>query len=53
MHSYAADVGHEITLGYEEGAGSPGWYEGQSLWKAEDRTKSITLRELKAVRLFL
>lgn len=53
MHSDAADVGWGGTLGPNLQAGSPGLWEGQGFWGAEDRTASITLRELRAVRLLL
>jgi hypothetical protein len=51
MHSDAADVGYGGTLGTCVEAGSPGLWEGQGLWATAERAESITLRELKAVRL--
>jgi hypothetical protein len=53
MHSDAADVGYGGTLRMESEAGSPGLWEGRGLWATEERAESITLRELKAVRLLL
>lgn len=53
MHSDEADVGYGGTLGFDEGAGSPGFWEGRGFWEASDRRASITLRELRAVRLLL
>lgn len=53
MHSDAADVGYGGTLGFDEVAGSPGLWEGQGIWAPTDRAESITLRELRAVRLLL
>lgn len=53
MHSDAADVGYGGTLGLETQAGAPGLWEGRGLWEAKDRMESITLRELKSVRLLL
>ena len=52
-HSDAADLGYGGTLGFEQQAGRPGLWEGRGLWEAKDRMESITLRELKAVRLLL
>jgi hypothetical protein len=53
MHSDAADVGYGGTLGTCTDAGSPGLWEGQGIWGTRERAESITLRELKAVRLLL
>lgn len=53
MHSDAADVGYGGTLGFDETAGSSGLWEGRGFWTMEDRAQSITLRELRAVRLLL
>lgn len=53
MHSDAADVGYGGTLGMDERAGSQGLWEGQGFWTQADRAESITLRELRAVRLLL
>lgn len=53
MHSDAADVGYGGTLGPVGEPGSPGLWEGQGFWTASDREQSITLRELRAVRLLL
>ena len=53
MHADAADVGYGGTLGKEVLAGSRGLWEGQGFWTAADRAHSITLRELRAVRLLL
>ena len=53
MHSDAANFGYGGTLGKDTKAGSPGLWVGQGFWTAEERSKSITLRELRAVRLLL
>lgn len=53
LHSDAADVGYGGTLGFDQAAGSPGLWEGRGFWTAEDRVESITLLELRAVRLLL
>lgn len=53
MHADAADVGYGGTLGLDMAAGSPGLWEGRGIWTAEERAQSITLRELRAVRLLL
>lgn len=53
MHADAADLGYGGTLGLNMDAGSPGLWEGQGFWTAEDRASSITVRELRAVRLLL
>jgi hypothetical protein len=53
MHSDAADVGYGGTLGFNQEAGSPGLWAGRGMWEARDRAESITLRELRAVRLLL
>jgi hypothetical protein len=53
MQSDAADLGYGGTLGTCSEAGSPGLWEGRGLWQTAERAESITLRELKAVRLFL
>jgi hypothetical protein len=53
MHSDAADVGYRGTLGLLQNAGYPGLWEGLGFWEARDRAESITLRELRAVRLLL
>jgi hypothetical protein len=53
MHSDAADVGYGGTLGFDRTAGSQGLWAGRGMWEARDRAESITLRELRAVRLLL
>jgi hypothetical protein len=53
MHSDAADVGYGGTLGSWAEAGSSGLREGRGIWSSRERSESITLRELKAVRLLL
>jgi hypothetical protein len=53
MHSDAADVGYGGTLGFDRVAGSPGLWAGRGMWEASDRMESITLRELRSVRLLL
>ena len=53
MHSDAADVGYGDTLGKDERQGSRGLWVGQGFWSETDRARSITLRELQAVRLLL
>ena len=53
IHSDAADVGHEGTLGYDTVAGSPGLWDGQGFWTTEERKQSISLRKLRVVRLLL
>jgi hypothetical protein len=53
MHSDAADVGYGGTLGFNKEAGYPGLWAGRGMWEARDRVESITLRELRAVRLLL
>ncbi|PXF49274.1 hypothetical protein BWQ96_00848 [Gracilariopsis chorda] len=53
MHSDAADVSYGGTLGTNMAHGSPGSWVAQGLWSAADCAKSITLRELRAVRLLL
>lgn len=53
MHSDAADVGYGGTLGFDEEQGSRGLWEGKGFWTTEERGQSITLRELRAVRLLL
>lgn len=53
MHSDTANVRYGRMLGFEEGQGFPGLWEGQGLWGAEDRAHWINLRELRAVRLLL
>lgn len=49
----AAIVGYGETLGKDRATGSPGSWVGQGFWTAEDRAQSITLRELRTVRLLL
>lgn len=53
VHSDAADVGYGGNLGYDKRAGMPGSWAGQSFWTAADRQESITLLELRSVRLLL
>lgn len=53
MHADAANVGYGGTLGYDAHPGSRGLWEAQGFWSAEERQQSITLRELRAVRLLL
>jgi hypothetical protein len=53
MHSDEADVGYGGTLGFNKEAGSPGLWAGRGMWEARDRVESITLRELRAVRLLI
>ena len=53
MHADAADVGYGGTLGWELEQGRPGMWAGRGFWTAADRVQSITLRELRAVRLLL
>lgn len=53
LHSDAADVGYGGTLGKLQEARTPGLWDGRGFWTAQDRAESITLRELRAVRLLL
>lgn len=54
MHIDAADVGYGGTLYFERfEAGRNGLYCDQNVWTWRDRAKSITLRELKAIRMLL
>jgi Reverse transcriptase (RNA-dependent DNA polymerase) len=53
MHSDAADFGYGGTLGPVGKAGDRGLWESQGVWGWEDRAKSISYRELKAVRMLL
>lgn len=50
LHTDAADVGFGGTLGRDMRPGSPGVVEVQSIWSPFLRLKSITHRELVAVR---
>ena len=51
--SDTADVGYGGTLGKLQGAGTPGLWEGRGFWTAHDSAESITLGELRVVRLLL
>lgn len=53
LHTDAADVGYGGTLGRDMTAGSEGEISVQGIWSPFLRLKSITLRELVAVRLTL
>ena len=53
MHSDASRVGYGGTLGFKLGAGSPGEWSSQGFWTSDDHRSSITLLELRAVRLLL
>jgi hypothetical protein len=53
LHSDASDVGYGGTLGPHSAQGEPGLWESQGIWGWADRAKSISYRELKAVRLLL
>lgn len=53
MHSDAADMGYGGPLGHEALVGSRGLWEVKGFWTAADRAQSITLRELRAVRILL
>ena len=53
LHTDAADVGYGATLGRDMEAWSPGELEVQGIWLPFLRLKSITLRELVAVRMAL
>ena len=53
LHSDAADVEYGRTLGTNMAAGSPGSWVAQGFWTAAERAKSITLCELRAVRLLI
>ena len=52
VHSDAADIGWGGTVGRDTAPGSAG-REMQGLWTAEERSKTIAWRELKALRLVL
>lgn len=52
-HSDASDVEFGGTLGTDITAGSPGLWEARGLWSAKERQQSITLKELRTVRLLL
>lgn len=51
MHTDAVDVCYRGTLGPNPLQGSPGLWSNQVLWDSAERKVSITLRELRAVRL--
>lgn len=53
MDSDAAYVGYGGPLGRATDAASPGSWSEQVFWTAVDWQKSITWRELRAVRLLL
>lgn len=53
LHTDAADVGYGATLGQDMRAGSQGEVEVQGIWSPFLRLRSITLRELVAVRMAL
>lgn len=53
LHTDAADVGYGGTLGTDLRPGTPGEIEVQAVWSPFLRLKSITHRELVAVRLSL
>ena len=53
FHSDASDLGFGGTWGRRLEAGTPGTYQGQALWCAQERSLNISLRELRAVRLLL
>jgi hypothetical protein len=53
MHSDASDLGYGGTLGTLSGPGQPGEADGQDLWGVSDRRDSISVRELRAVRLLM
>lgn len=53
LHTDAADLGYGGTLGPSMEPGARGLWEGQGIWTAADRAQSITLRELRSVRLLL
>lgn len=53
LHTDAADLGYGGTLGIGMTPGAPGLWEAQDIWSAADRAQSITLRELRSVRLLL
>ena len=53
LHSDASDLGYGGTWGRQLGPGTPGDHQGQGLWQAEERRLTISVRELRAVRLLL
>ena len=53
LHTDAADLGYGATLGHDMRPGSQGEITVQGIWSPFLRLKSITLRELTAVRLAL
>lgn len=54
IHTDAADVGYGGTLNTTDlRPGVDGQWHAQGIWSWKDRAQSITLRELKAVRLML
>jgi hypothetical protein len=53
MHTDAADVGFRGTLALTGGPGDPGTWQDQGIWQWEDRAECISVRELKAIRMFL
>lgn len=53
MHTAAADLSYGETLSSDPTPGRPGELESQRVWNWKDRSQSITLRELKAIRLLL
>jgi Reverse transcriptase (RNA-dependent DNA polymerase) len=53
MHADASDLGYGGTYGPEMTAGLPGTSDAQGHWTAQDRVDSISVRELRAVRLLM
>lgn len=53
MHSDAADVGFESTLGPDVQVGTPGKWYCSEVWTDEERMNNITIRELRTVHLSL
>jgi hypothetical protein len=53
MHTDAAEVGYGGTLDFDRRPGNSGLWESQGVWGWRDRAQSITVRELRAVRMLL
>jgi hypothetical protein len=53
LHTDAADVGYGGTLDTDGEPGQDGQWQEQGIWSWRDRAESISVRELRAVRVLL
>jgi hypothetical protein len=53
MHTDAADMGFGGTLDIAGNPGDPGQWQDQGIWEWKDGAECISVRKLKAIRMFL